>query len=63
MDSAQAASVSGLNIEKSCDARANAWIYAFSRHAAKKKAARPGGPNDGTIKVKEDDSANGNSIQ
>jgi hypothetical protein len=31
--------------EQSCDVRARAWAYVFTCYA-KKKAARPGGPED-----------------
>lgn len=43
---------SGITDEQARDARARAWSYIFDCHA-KKKAARPGGPDDGT-KSKED---------
>ena len=46
--------------EQARDARARAWAFIFDCHA-KKKAARPGGPDDGT-KSKED-SANAPIIQ
>jgi hypothetical protein len=46
--------------EQAKDARARAWEFIFDCHA-KKKAARPGGPDDGT-KSKED-SANAPIIQ
>jgi hypothetical protein len=45
-------SSTGITPEQARDARVRCWLYIFDCHA-KKKAARPGGPDDGT-KFKED---------
>jgi hypothetical protein len=41
-----------ITLEQARDTRARAWAFIFDCHA-KKKAARHGGPDDGT-KIKED---------
>jgi hypothetical protein len=63
------ASVIGLVSDssiKSSDARstrARLWTYIFKCYEQNKGGTRPGAPKDGTIKVKEDDSANEHIIQ